>query len=204
MLDAPTPASWPCAVCDRPSVPRVHPGCQERIAANLAALPGLYRALAVELIPGRRGGDGRSATKSAPLPCNLDVLDLRSRGGIEGVVASWAADLCERERWQLPQYGTVEAAVEGYSGLLLINLSAICDEHPAIRELADELRKIVGQARRIIDGEEPPRRVPVQCGCGQVLRVTLDTAGVRCPGCETSYGHAEALRLPLAERRAAA
>jgi len=204
MLDAPSPASWPCAVCDRPSVPRVHPGCQERIHDNLGALPGLYRELAGQLIPGRRGGDGRSATKSAPLPCNLDVLDLRSRGGIEGVVASWAADLCERERWQLPQYGCVEAAVEGYSGLLLINLSAICDEHPAVRELADELRKIVGQARRILDGEAAPRRVPVTCPCGQILRITLDTAGVKCPACSAQYGHTEALTLPLAERRAAA
>jgi hypothetical protein len=202
--DIPTPASWPCAICNRPSAPRVHPGCQERIRDNLAALPGLYRALGGELIPGRRGGDGRSATRSAPLPCSLDVLDLRSRGGLEGVVATWAADLCDRERWQLPQYGTVEAAVDGYSGLLLINLTLLCDEHPAIAELADELRKIVGQARRIIDGETPPRRIPVTCPCGHTLRVTLDTAGVRCPSCETSYGHSEALRLPLAERRAAA
>lgn len=199
-----TPQSYPCAVCDRPSVPRVHPGCQERIRGNLEALPGLYVELAEALVPGRRGGDGgRSGSRTAPLPCSLDALDLRARGGIEGVLASWAADFYEREGWTLPQYGTVEAAVLGYSGILIINLRLLCDEHPAIRELADELRAVVGQARRIVTGEKPPRRIGVQCSCGHTLRVTLDTAGVKCPACSAQYGHSEALRLPLAERRAA-
>lgn len=200
MLDA--PQSYPCAVCDRPSVPRVHPGCQDRIRENLDALPGLYRQLAEALVPGRRGGDGRSATRSAPLPCSIEALDLRARGGIEGVLASWAADFYEREGWTLPQYGSVEAAVQGYSGILVINLRLLCDEHPAIRELADEVRQISGQARRIITGEAPPRKVPVACPCGRVLRVTLDTPGERC-GCGQQYGHHELFRLPLAERRAA-
>ncbi|MFP3986918.1 hypothetical protein U9R90_05325 [Streptomyces sp. E11-3] len=203
MNDASTPASWPCEVCSRPSTPRVHPGCQQRIHDNLTALPGLYRALADALVPGRRGGDGRTATRSAPVPCNLDTLDLRARGGIEGVLASWAADLCERETWQLPQYGTVEAAVDGYAALLERNLNTICDEHPAVREFADELRNIVGQARRILDGEKPPRRIPVACPCGQVLRVTVHTPAIKCHGCDQQYGHDEVLRLPMADRSAA-
>lgn len=196
------PQSYPCAVCDRPSVPRVHPGCQDRIKENLDALPGLYRQLAGALVPGRRGGDGRTATRSAPLPCSIEALDLRARGGIEGVLASWAADFYEREGWTLPQYGNVETAVQGYSGILVINLRLLCDEHPAIKELADEVRQVTGQARRIITGEAPPRKVPVACPCGRVLRVTLDTPGERC-GCGQQYGHDELFRLPLAERRAA-
>ncbi|MEU6768549.1 hypothetical protein ABZ916_39325 [Streptomyces sp. NPDC046853] len=203
MLDAPTPASWPCAVCDRPSVPRVHSGCQERIRDNLDALPGLYVELADSLQPGRRGSDGRSATRSAPLPCNLDALDLRSRGGIEGVLASWNADLCEREGWTRHEYGSVETAVRHHAAQLSMNLGLICDEHPAVREFADEIRQITGQARRLTTGERPPRRIGVACPCGHTLRVTLDTPGVRCGGCGQQYGHAEVLGLPLAERSAA-
>jgi hypothetical protein len=198
------PQSWPCAVCDRPSSPRVHPGCQERIAANLDALPQLYRQLADVLVPGRRGGEGRTGTRTAPLPCSLDALDLRSRGGIEGVLAGWAADLCEREGWTLTQYGSVEAAVDGYADLLRRNLIRLCDEHPAIREIADELRQTVGQARRLIDGERPPRRVYVICPCSQRLGFTLDTLGLRCPNCQQQHGHSELLDLPLAERSTAA
>jgi hypothetical protein len=192
-----------CAVCDRPARTRVHPGCQDRIAANLHELPHLYRQLADALQPGRRGGDGRTGTRSAPLPCNLDTLDLRSRGGIEGVVGGWARDLCEREQWDIPHYQSVQAVIDWSCATLGINLTLLCNEHEAIKEMAAELNQVAGQARRIITGETAPRRVGVQCACGHVLRVTLDTAGVRCPGCETSYGHAEALQLPLAERRAA-
>lgn len=198
------PQSWPCMVCDKPSQPRVHAGCEDRMRANLQALPGLYRGLAVALHPGRRGGDGRTATRTPPLPCSLDVLDLRNRGGIEGVVGGWARDLCERENWTIPEYGSVQAVIDWGVKILLVNLPMICDEHPAVKEIADELRQVTGQAQRLITGEKPPIRVPVQCPCGTVLRVTLDTAGARCGGCETQYGHAEVLQLPMAERRIAA
>lgn len=193
----------PCAVCDTPARTRVHPGCQQRMADNLRELPQLYRDLADALTPGRRGGDGRSGTRTAPIPCNLDSLDLRGRGGIEGVVGGWARDLCERERWDIPQHQSVEGIVDWSCAILLANLGILCDEHEAVKEMASELRSTTGQAQRIITGEAPPRRVPVACRCGWTLRITLDTAGVRCPACETQYGHSEALQLPLAERRAA-
>lgn len=193
-----------CELCLRPANSRVHDGCQQKIRQNLLELPGLYAELAEALEPSRRGDGGRSSSgRAAPIPCNLEALDLRARGGIEGVLATWAADLCEREQWQLPQYGTVELAVDGYAHLLLRNLGMICDEHPAVREFAAELRQIAGQAQRLITGDRPPRRIPVACPCGHVLRVTLDTPGARCPGCETQYGHAEVLQLPMAERSAA-
>jgi tRNA(Ile2) C34 agmatinyltransferase TiaS len=97
----------------------------------------------------------------------------------------------------------VQAIVDWSCAILLANLTIICDEHPAVDEIAAELTKTVAQARRIITGEKPPRRIGVACHCGRTLKVTLDTAGVRCPDCSTQYGHSEALQLPLAERRAA-
>lgn len=196
------PETQPCAVCDRPARERVHRGCRDRIDAHLRELPQLYRQLGPALVPGRRGGDGRTGTRTAPLPCNEAALDLIGRGGIEGVVGGWARDLCEREQWDIPQFGTIVATVDWACGILGLNLAMICDEHPAVREMADELKSVVGQARRIITGEKPPRRIGVACHCGRTLKVTLDTPGTRCPDCGTQYGHSEALRLPLAERRA--
>ncbi|MFD5798638.1 hypothetical protein ACFWIO_34930 [Streptomyces diastatochromogenes] len=193
----------PCAVCDKPARERVHRGCRERMAEALRQLPQLYRRLGDSLAPGRRGGDGRSGTRHAPLPCSVETLDLRSRGGIEGVVGGWARDLCEREQWDVPAYQSVIAIVDWACAILLTNLPMICDEHDAVKEIAQELAHITGQAQRIITGEKPPRRIGVQCSCGHTLKVTLDTAGVKCPACSTQYGHSEALRLPLAERRAA-
>jgi hypothetical protein len=194
----------PCAICDRPSRTRVHTGCRERMAEALKELPSLYRQLAGALLPSQRGdGPAVSGTPGRGLPGG-EALDLRARGGIEGVVGGWARELCERERWDVPAYQSVQAIVEWSCTILWHNLAVICDEHPAVKEIAQELAQTVGQARRIITGEKPPRRIGVACHCGRTLKVTLDTAGVRCPDCSTQYGHSEALRLPLAERRNAA
>ncbi|MFJ7111768.1 hypothetical protein ACIQW4_01140 [Streptomyces albogriseolus] len=198
------PQLEPCAVCDKPSRDRVHRGCQERMAEALRELPQLYRQLGDALTPGRRGGDGRTTTRTAPLPCSLDTLDLVARGGIEGVVGGWARDLCERERWDVPAYQSVQAIVDWACRVLAANLTIICDEHPAVRELADELRQVSGQARRIITGEKPPIRIPVACAdCGHILRVSLDMDGIRCGHCQAQYGHAEMLNLTPTRRSAA-
>ncbi|MFF9624246.1 hypothetical protein [Streptomyces griseosporeus] len=202
MIDDATDAT-PCAVCDRPARERVHRGCRERMDANLRELPQLYRQLGTALHPGRRGGDGRTATRTAPLPCSLDALDLIGRGGIEGVVGGWARDLCEREAWDIPHFGTIAATVDWACGILGLNLTLICDEHPAVRELADELRSVTAQARRLITGEKPPIRIPVGCAsCGHTLRVTLDMDGIRCPVCQQQYNHAEMLNLTPTRRAA--
>jgi predicted Zn-ribbon and HTH transcriptional regulator len=203
MLDD-APETIPCAVCDKPAHERVHRGCRERMAANLRELPGLYRQLQGALVPGRRGGDGRTGTKTAPLPCSLEALDLRGRGGIEGVVGSWARDLCEREEWDIPDYRSVAAIVDWSCGILALNLAMICDEHPAVAEMARELNQIAGQARRIITGEKPPIKIPVGCeGCGFILRVSLDMDGIRCPRCQAQYDHRAMLNLTPTRNAAA-
>lgn len=204
MNAADAPQSWPCEVCRRPSVPRVHAGCQERLDDNLAALPGLYRELADVLEPGRRGDGGRSGSKTAPLPVNERVLDLRSRGGVEGVVITWERDARELLGWSPPPFrGNVEQTILGAVAFLRTNLDWFCDSHAAVYEMAQDVRRVRAEAEALITGERPPRRVAVVCPCGGTMKVTLDTPGARCPACTQQYGHTEVLRLPLAERNAA-
>lgn len=205
MYEAQTPASRPCEVCRKPSLPRVHAGCQERLDGNLAHLPQLYRDLSDVLQPGSRGGEGgRSGSRTAPLPLNERVLDLRARGGIEGVVTTWEADMRELLGWEpSPFRGSVEQTVDGAVHVLRSNLIWICEQHPAVYELAQDVRRLRAECEALTAGERPPRRIGVQCSCGTVLRVTLDTPGAKCGGCQTQYGHAELFGLPLAERAAA-
>ncbi|MFJ3839437.1 hypothetical protein ACIPY6_28575 [Streptomyces sp. NPDC090054] len=199
-----TPQFWPCPLCLKPSRDAVHPSCRQHVFEDLAALPNLYRQLADALEPGRRGDQGRGGTRTAPLPCSLEALDLRARGGIQGVLTSWEDDVRDTLGWEdRPFRGSIEQDVDGSAAFLQTQLAWICDSHPAAKELADEIRQIAGQARRLITGERAPIRVPVACPCGRVLRVTLDTPGERCPGCETQYGHREVLQLPMAARSAA-
>ncbi|MFE9398632.1 hypothetical protein [Streptomyces flavidovirens] len=204
MIEA-APQSWPCPLCDRPCNGPVHEGCQAKLDENLAALPALYVELEDALYPGRRGGEGRTGTRTAPIPCNLDALDLRAHGGIEGILGSWEDDVRSILGWDLrPFRGSTQQTVIGCVAFLRLQLPWIVTEHPAAREFSDELRQIAGQARRLVTGEAPPRRVTVACPCGGTMRVTLDTPGARCPSCSTQYGHTEVLQLPAAERRVAA
>ncbi|MFB7647164.1 hypothetical protein ACFC0S_16930 [Streptomyces sp. NPDC056084] len=199
-----TPASWPCEICRRPSVPRVHAGCQERLDDNLAQLPHRYRALAEALAPARRGSDGRTGSRTAPLPVNERVLDLRARGGIEGVVTSWERDARDLLGWSPPPFrGSIEQTIDGAVAFLLANTGWFCDQHPAIYEFAQDIRRLRSECDAILGGEPRPRRIPVTCPCGTVLRVTLDTPGRQCGGCGIQYGHSDLFELPLAERNAA-
>ena len=193
-----------CAICRNPSAARVHEGCEERLDEGLAALPQLYRQLAEHLAPSRRGDNGRSGSRTAPLPVNERVLDLRARGGIEGVVTTWERDARETLGWEpAPFRGDVQQTVDGAVAFLRLQVSWFCDAHEAVFEFAQDIRRLRAECDAIIGGERPPRRIPVTCPCGTVLRITLDTPGARCPGCEAQYGHAEVLRLPMAERSAA-
>ncbi|MFJ8208144.1 hypothetical protein [Streptomyces sp. NPDC096033] len=194
-----------CAICRNPSTVRVHPGCQERLTDNLAALPGLYRQLAEHLAPRRRGADGgRAGSRTAPLPVNERVLDLRARGGIEGVVTTWERVAREDLDWEpAPFRGSIQQTVDGAVNFLLTQVPWFCDTHEAVYDLAYDVRRLQAECHAIVGGEKPPRRIPVACPCGTVLRVTLDTPGARCPGCEAQYSHGEVLQLPMAPRAAA-
>lgn len=203
------PDSWPCAICDRPATYRVHPGCQQRLADNLNALPGLYRDLEQVLPAGRGHGDGPvSGSRHAPLPVRLDVLDLRARGGIEGILTTWERDVRGLLGWCPPPFrGSIEQTVDGSARFLHDQVPWLCDQHPAVRELAQEIAATVGHARSAVTGERRERPLRVVCatdGCGGILRITLNCDGRRCPRCQTSYSHEQLLDLDLAGRSVAA
>lgn len=193
-----------CEICRNPSTSRVHRGCEERLDEGLAALPLLYRQLEQYLAPGRRGESGRSGSRTAPLPVNERVLDLRARGGIEGVVTTWERDARETLGWEpAPFRGDVQQTVDGAVSFLRLQVSWFCDAHPAVYELAQDIRRLRAECEAVITGERPPRRIPVACPCGAVLKVTIDTPGIRCHGCDQQYGHQEALGLTPVARSAA-
>ncbi|MFD7185521.1 hypothetical protein ACFV90_36865 [Streptomyces sp. NPDC059904] len=180
--------------------------CQERGVTMLRAMPALYAQLGDHLQPGANRGEGRvSGSKSAPMPCSADVLDLRARGGLVTILASWEDAVRDELGYTAATFrGTFEQTLAGVVGFLIGNAPWIYCSFAAVDELHDELRRYHGQARRLIDGERPPRRMHVTCPCGQRLGFTLDTRGLRCPNCQQQHGHSDLLDLPLAERSTAA
>lgn len=182
--------------------------CTDRVDHNLRALAGpdgLYPRLSASLHPGSgSGGPTVSGSRSAPIPVRLAPLSLAARGGVVTILQTWLIDWHETLGYRHPRWdGDLQQQCDQVVKRLRILLPWAAEAHGAFDEFARELSTIKRQCEAASGGEKPPRRVGVQCGCGHTLRVTLDTAGVRCPACSAQYGHSEALRLPLAERRAA-
>jgi hypothetical protein len=182
--------------------------CERRTDEHLRALPGpdgLYARLSASLHPGSgSGGPAVSGSRSAPIPVRLAPLSLAARGGVVTVLQTWLIDWHEQLDYRHPRWdGDLQQQCDQVVKRLRILLPWAAERHSAFDEFADEVGRMRRQCETASGGEKPPRRVGVSCTCGHTLRVTLDTAGVRCPACSTQYGHSEALQLPLAERRAA-
>jgi hypothetical protein len=73
----------PCAVCGKDGDRAVCGRCQQRMAGQLAELPGMARRLAVALVPGGGGGERVTASREAPLPLRLAALSLTAGGSDE-------------------------------------------------------------------------------------------------------------------------
>ncbi|MFH8804089.1 hypothetical protein ACH4F6_31625 [Streptomyces sp. NPDC017936] len=208
--DAPSPR---CVICPRQLLHHetgryICIPCEHRIDADLrkfAGPAGLYARLCLRIQPGRRGGDGPavSGTPGRGTPANLEILSLTANGGIVSMLETWVEDWAT---YGLAVHGTggrLQHRVDQAVDTLRRNLTRAASRHPALDECAREIFQAARQAEAIISGERSPRRVAVQCPCGTATTVTLDTDGFECRSCEREYGHGEALKLPLAERRAA-
>ncbi|AJP04759.1 hypothetical protein TU94_28250 [Streptomyces cyaneogriseus subsp. noncyanogenus] len=208
--DAPAPA---CTICLGPLYEHelTHQACRpcaDRVDRDLHALAGpdgLYARLASSLRPGSgSGGPVVSGSRTPPAPVRLDPLSLAARGGVVTILQTWLVDWHEILGYRHPRWeGDLQQQCDQVVQRLRVLLPWAAEQHAAFDEFARELATLVRQCRAATGGEKPPRRIGVACHCGRTLKVTLDTPGTRCPDCGTQYGHSEALRLPLAARRAA-
>ncbi|MER6098381.1 hypothetical protein ABT154_21485 [Streptomyces sp. NPDC001728] len=179
--------------------------CEDRIAVHLGAIPGLFERLDDHLARGSAIGPAVSGSKAAPAPCRIDVLNLRTAAGPAlAPLETWVRDWAEGGYAEIGERGSSVARVTHACRTLRFNLSQAVARHEALDEFAGEVAAVWRTLSRIVDGDTPPRRIAVTCPCQQTIRITLDTRGETCPGCGVEYGHSEVLRLPLAERRAAA
>lgn len=183
--------------------------CTDRVDGSLRELAGprgLYARLGGQLMPGASsGGPSVSGSRTAPVPLRLEPLSLMAKGGVVTILQTWLIDWHEVLGWTHPRWtGGLQEQLDQVVKALRVNLQWAASSHPAFDDFAHEVNQLRRQCEGQVTGERPPRRIPVSCPCGTVLRVTLDTAGARCPGCDVQYGHGELLGLPLTERRIAA
>lgn len=181
--------------------------CEQRISRDLTALAGpggLYARLCLRIHPGR-GGDGAavSGTPGRSMPLNAEVLSMTSSGGVVSILEDWVTAWAEQGIGTIGSGGRLQYRIDRAVANLNFNLPRACSTQPTMKTFADEVQQIRSRCEKIITGQRAPRRIPVQCPCGTVLKVTLDTPGASCRGCGEDYGHDDVLRLPMAERAAA-
>ncbi|NYV73129.1 hypothetical protein [Streptomyces sp. UH6] len=180
--------------------------CEQRIDRDLAALAGpagLYARLCLRIQPGCRGdGPAVSGTPGRELPGG-EPLNLTANGGIVSDLETWVRDWATYGLATIGTGGRLQHRIDQAVATLRLNLPRAVYRHPALDDFGKEITQARARAEAIINGEQEPRRIAVQCGCGAVSKVTLDTDGFTCRGCRTEYGHTEALSLPMAARAAA-
>lgn len=196
---------WPtCSPCSRPlrqdelgrTACRL---CQERVDADLAALPGLYGDLNDDINPTCGGSirlfGGGHGRPHSPVPLNVTVLALLD--DVPATLSAWVADWVELGHGDPTSSGVTEMVKT-----LRFNLEWAATSHSAFADFAREVYRLRRRCERA-NGVETERTVKVACDCGTAIGVTISTSGARCPGCGTRYGRSEVLTLPLATRAAA-
>lgn len=179
--------------------------CEDRARTQLTALPGLYDQLGDALAPGSSASDGGrvEASKSAPLPVNVHVLDLRGPGGVVANLLAIEDSWRQALRWTAtPFRGNYEQTIRGTVRFLSINVTWACSSYEEVSFDLDVIRKLHSQSQAATTGERR-RRVAVTClaeyddstVCGAELHIDTSAASTRCRTCGASWGREDWVRL---------
>lgn len=186
-----------CIVCQRRRVqwPQVCEGCRDRMRRDLAALAEEYALL--DATPTGGAGEKVSGTRDAPLPLRTDVLNLvgpgtaNARGNYADQVGdlpplawleSWVRDWRDvRSQGEHLPDATVTALVEWLDK----RLDWAGDEHRAVDEWADGLRRQLGALRAANQSNEPkPEPLVTPCPtCRLRSLVRINGGDVHCQEC---------------------
>jgi hypothetical protein len=140
----------------------------------------------------RRTGAGTSGSKTPPIPPRLDVLNLVGPGGVAARLAAIEDSWRQTLGWTIaPWRGSPREAVPVHTRFIANNLLWACESYEEVGQDIDDLRRLHGECKALVDGERKAGRVqigncPVRVGdepCGTPLTATADSHRVRCSGC---------------------
>lgn len=200
-----------CPLCRRPA-DRTHDRCRAALDARLRQIPGLYQLLADVLEPGTAPAARVSGSRTPPMPVRLEPLNLRAKGGIIAILATWETDWREtRGLPAVPARADHEQLLVGdhilaeVVNFLRTHLDWAIEHHPAVDEFAGEIREIVeacytalglrSDLKKIgscptVDDEGRP--------CGRTLYADPYLDMIRCTRCHAEWTRARWLILGAA------
>jgi hypothetical protein len=193
-----------CGLCERPTAAYLCHGCAEALSGHLEVLPGLFQQLQEFLEPvTRREGRGCKAVE-APVPVDLDVVDLRTK--FADVVTGWHGALFEALGWDPPAPAAdvterVKLAVQA----LRVNTLWIASSWEAAGDFAGEIRDLHRSASSVVDPREHGTRLGLCPAandgvlCGAVLWLPPGGQVVTCRWCGSRFPPATWVALRLAQ-----
>ncbi|WP_405888861.1 hypothetical protein OG762_36920 [Streptomyces sp. NBC_01136] len=173
--------------------------CEDVTAARIAELPSLFRQLnttAALMRGARRPGGGSSGSKTPPIPPRLEVLSLVGPGGVAArlrdIEDSWRKAF---KRRIAPWAGSPSEAVPVHATFLAMWLRRACEEYESVGQDIDDLRRLHGEMKAIVNDERKPGRVQIgacpgqlEAGlCGQPLTASAASHRVRCGACGSRW-----------------
>jgi hypothetical protein len=181
-------------------------GCQQRTAARLAEIPGLYVAL--DPAPGRGAPlvGSRHGVAGGRAPLNLAVVDLTDglRGGVLAVLVPWLRDWVDVGGLTLPAWPLGDGdRVAVCCHWLRWHLDWAARSHLAVDDFVQEVGEMHRVLRALATGERGERPVMLACPCGGRVPFRLSGDRFGCGACGTRYGRAEVYTLQPAQRAAA-
>jgi hypothetical protein len=192
---------------------------RQRLARDLRELPDLYALLPSVLAPQDSAGEKVSGSREAPIPVDVDVVDLlgearqpeptaRAREHPEDAIGnlSVASILDQWVRDWRDHRGKGEnlpaPTVASLAGWLGVRLDEACDDHPAIDDFAVELRRLTTALRSALRLRRHIERLPAPCpSCDTVaLYREVDpvkgaSEWVECGSCHRLWREEEYRRL---------
>lgn len=178
-----TPTEHQCVICQRRPYEKaqVCQPCRQRVEDQLAEIADLAAQLPDHLEPGQSNGQRVSGSREAPVPLDLDVLDLTNdarhtsatpaarqhpedqigHDSIASRLDSWVLDWIDTLRLnESPPQPTVRRLTQW----LTDRLDKACNEHPAIDDFADEMRRLRTTLRGATGQLEPqPEHIAAPC-----------------------------------------
>jgi hypothetical protein len=173
--------------------------CGDVTLARIAELPALFRQLdttATLMRGGRRPGGSGSGSKTPPIPPRLEVLSLVGPGGVAARLSAIEDAWRKVLGWTVaPWRGSPAQAVPQLAKFVGDNLLWACGSYEAVGQDIDDLRRLHGEMKAIVDDERRPGRVqigncPVRLDdgpCWTALTASAASHRVRCVGCNAKW-----------------
>jgi hypothetical protein len=170
--------------------------CVERLADDLARMPGLYRACEEALTPATRGLTEKVCGGRRFGGVALDGAALSARSSMMTILSSWAGYVADRRRLSARPHRDVTALAD----FLLSHLTWLSTQ-PAIQDAAGEFHEVVRGAEKAVDPcsdrlDLGPCDHP---GCG--ARVYADIGSGGEVGCDRGHRRGPSEWLLLRRRR---